>query len=173
MIQSNIHFITGGQRSGKSVFAEQEALSKALIPTYLATSQIWDADLKKRIEIHKARRHELWATFEEEIFISKVESNSGVVLVECITQWLTNIYYSKKFDKVKTISFAKQEWGKLCNKGFELIVVSNENNQGRVPTNKIYRSLIDVQGAINQHIASMASRVTLVVSGIPILIKEA
>lgn len=172
MKPSTIHLITGGQRSGKSLYAERIALEISKYPTYLATSRIWDEGLKKRIEVHKARRSFHWTTWEEEINISHVVSESGVVLLECISSWLTNIYYEQGYNKEKTIAFAKFEWNRLLDRGYTLIVVSNEIGMGQVPLDKQAREFIDVQGELNQYIAKDADLVTLIVSGLPLTIKR-
>ena len=172
MKKAKIHFITGGQRSGKSVYAEKHILKASKNPIYLATSRIWDEGLKKRIDIHKQRRGQNWTTVEELIYISKIPLNARVVLLDCITQWLVNIYDLQKKDKEKTIAYAKKEWEKLCKKNILLFVVSNEIGMGLVPTEPYSRAFIDVQGAINQYIAQMADRVTFMVSGLPIEIKK-
>ena len=67
-----IHFITGGQRSGKSNYALQLALSISDTPVYLATSRIWDEDHKARIELHKSERDKYWENIEEEKYLSKL-----------------------------------------------------------------------------------------------------
>ncbi len=172
MKKSRIHFITGGQRSGKSVYAEELTLKASQCPTYLATSRIWDEELRKRIDIHKGRRDSNWTTWEEEIEISKISSESGVVLLDCITLWLTNVFEQEEYDKVKTIAFAKKEWEKLCEQKIQLFVVSNEIGMGLVPMEKSTRSFIDVQGLMNQFIAQMADEVTFIVSGLPIEVKR-
>tara|TARA_R110002049_G_scaffold197740_1_gene367766 strand:+ start:890 stop:1066 length:177 start_codon:yes stop_codon:yes gene_type:complete len=41
-----IYYITGGERSGKSGYAQNLALSLSSTPKYLATSRIWDDDHK-------------------------------------------------------------------------------------------------------------------------------
>ena len=61
-----IILITGGQRSGKSSYAEKLALSLSLNPVYLATSRVWDEEHRKRIERHKANRGNEWTNLEEE-----------------------------------------------------------------------------------------------------------
>jgi len=172
MRTANIHFITGGQRSGKSEYAEQLALKASKYPTYLATSKIWDDDYKKRIEIHQNRRNANWTTQEEEIHISKVLSVSKVVLLDCITLWLTNIYDQENYNKEKTLAFAKQEWITLCEQDLQLFVVSNEIGMGVVPMDRGARAFADIQGEMNQFIAQMADEVTFIVSGLPLEIKR-
>lgn len=85
-----IYYITGGQRSGKSSFGQKLALSLSDNPVYLATSRHWDGEYEKRIDRHKADRDERWTNIEEEKHIGKLVFNQRVVLVDCVTLWLTN-----------------------------------------------------------------------------------
>ena len=55
-----IILITGGERSGKSMYAEKMALTLSQNPVYLATSRIWDEEFKERVRIHKERRGKEW-----------------------------------------------------------------------------------------------------------------
>lgn len=61
-----IYYISGGERSGKSSYAERLAESLSSAPIYLATSRIWDANFKKRVQRHIDDRGEQWSTVEEE-----------------------------------------------------------------------------------------------------------
>ncbi|HPS46435.1 MAG TPA: bifunctional adenosylcobinamide kinase/adenosylcobinamide-phosphate guanylyltransferase, partial [Bacteroidales bacterium] len=63
---SKIIYITGGERSGKSSFAQKKGLELSTHPIYLATARIWDSDFKKRVEHHQQDRDERWTTIEEE-----------------------------------------------------------------------------------------------------------
>ena len=65
-----ITLITGGQRSGKSSFAQRMALERSATPVYLATSRVWDDEHRRRIERHKADRGPQWTNIEEEKHLS-------------------------------------------------------------------------------------------------------
>jgi len=171
MGKAKIHFITGGQRSGKSEYAEQVTLSLSNRPIYLATSRIWDADHGKRIDLHKERRSQNWRTIEEEIQLGSHDLKGEVVLLDCVTLWLTNIFTENQFDPIKTWETLGQEWNKLQEQEINLIIVSNEIGLGVVPIEKGTRNFVDLQGKINQLIASQAEKVTVVISGIPWQIK--
>jgi adenosylcobinamide kinase/adenosylcobinamide-phosphate guanylyltransferase len=171
MTKAKTHFITGGQRSGKSEYAESLALTKSDTPTYLATSKCWDEEFSKRIETHKERRKEGWITIEEEINIGTINLPKQVVLLDCITLWLTNVMDANQYDFEKSLEFALQEWDRLIAKKEELIVVSNEIVMGVIPMEKMTRQFVDLQGKVNQYIAKKADKVTLMVSGIPVPVK--
>jgi len=61
-----IYYISGGERSGKSSYAQKLAESLSETPIYLATSRIWDEDFKQRVDRHISDRDERWTTVEEE-----------------------------------------------------------------------------------------------------------
>ena len=91
-----IYYITGGERSGKSSYAQNLALSLSKTPKYIATSRIWGGDHRKRIDRHIADRDERWTSIEEEKAISTVIEQNDVVVIDCITLWLTNYYVDTK-----------------------------------------------------------------------------
>ncbi|MDA3929742.1 MAG: bifunctional adenosylcobinamide kinase/adenosylcobinamide-phosphate guanylyltransferase [Prolixibacteraceae bacterium] len=171
-MSSTITFITGGQRSGKSSHAQELAEQLSDAPIYLATSRVWDNEFKKRIERHQSDRGEQWTTIEEEKHLSKLELKGKTVVLDCITLWLTNIFYDNQNDVEKSLKEAKTEWNALIQQAFNLIVVSNEIGMGVIPENKLARKFADLQGWMNQHIAKSANEVYLMVSGIPVKIKE-
>lgn len=168
---AQITFITGGQRSGKSSFAQKLAEEKSDSPVYLATARVWDEDFRKRIERHQQDRGGHWTTLEEEKELSTVDRTDKVVLLDCITLWLTNIYTNNNFEVDKSVEEAKNEWDNFIEADFELIVVSNELGMGVHPENESSRKFADLQGWINQYIAGKADTVMLMVSGIPVQIK--
>lgn len=168
---SNITFITGGARSGKSSFAQKLAEEKSDCPIYLATARIWDEDFKQRIQRHQNDRGEKWTTIEEEKNISKQKLEGKTVLLDCITLWLNNIFFDHKNDIDQSLSEAKKEWEAFIQQDFELIVVSNEIGMGVHPENELARKFADLQGWMNQYIAKSANQVYLTIAGIPVKIK--
>lgn len=168
---ARIIFITGGARSGKSSFAQQMAEKRSESPVYLATARVWDDDFRKRIERHQSDRGEHWINIEEEKHLSKVQVEHKTILLDCITLWLTNIFFDNGFDMEKSLSEAKMEWERFAAKETDLIVVSNELGMGVHPVEESARKFADLQGWINQYIAAMAEEVYLMVSGIPLKIK--
>ncbi len=169
---TQITFITGGQRSGKSSFAQQLAEKQSENPVYLATARIWDEDFNERVKRHQSDRGEQWKTIEEEVEISKHDFTCETVLMDCVTLWLTNIFYENKNDVNKSLEIAKNEWNKFIEKDFNLIVVSNELGMGVHPENEVARKFADLQGWMNQYIARLANEVILMVSGIPVKVKS-
>ncbi|TLX72648.1 bifunctional adenosylcobinamide kinase/adenosylcobinamide-phosphate guanylyltransferase [Labilibacter sediminis] len=168
---TKITLITGGQRSGKSSYAQELALKLNNNPVYLATSRIWDKEHQKRIERHKADRDGRWTNIEEEKYISKHDFNNRVVLIDCVTLWLTNFFFDNKSDIDQSLQEAKTEFEKLLQKDAHFIFVTNEIGLGGMPENEVQRKFTDLQGWMNQYIAQQAAEVTLMVSGIPVKVK--
>ena len=168
---ARILFITGGQRSGKSRYAQQLAESFTGHPVYLATSRVWDDDFRTRIQRHQNDRGDKWQTIEEEKRLGKLKFEGKVVLLDCITLWLTNIFHDNQYQIAVSLEEAKREWQQFINQDFTLIVVSNELGMGVHAENEASRKFTDLQGWMNQHIAALADEVYLMVSGIPVKIK--
>lgn len=168
---ASIHFITGGQRSGKSSFAQNLALELSDTPTYLATSRVWDDDFNKRIQRHKDDRGPQWENIEEEKSIDQLTLAGKTIVLDCITLWLTNIFHDNKYDVDQSLTEAKTIWDKLIQQDCTLIVVSNEIGMSMHAETEVGRKFTDLQGWVNQHIAKNANKVTLMVSGIPMNIK--
>ena len=168
---AKITFITGGQRSGKSRYAQELAEKKSDEPVYLATAHIWDVDFEQRVKRHQSDRGEKWTTIEEEIEIGSLTLDGKTVLLDCITLWLTNIFYKNKSDVNQSLEKAKEVWENFVKKDITLIVVSNELGMGVHPENELARKFADLQGWMNQHIAQTADEVFLMISGIPLKIK--
>ena len=86
--------ITGGQRSGKSTKAETLALSLSTNPVYVATAKVWDEEFRERVRRHQERRGPEWTNIEEELYLSRHDLTGRVVVVDCVTLWLTNFFFS-------------------------------------------------------------------------------
>ncbi|MCK5135216.1 MAG: bifunctional adenosylcobinamide kinase/adenosylcobinamide-phosphate guanylyltransferase [Bacteroidales bacterium] len=168
---ADITFITGGTRSGKSSFANKLAEENSTHPVCLATARIWDDDFKERVKRHQNDRGDHWQTIEEEKSIDKIIVGGKTVVLDCITLWLTNIFHDNQYNLDKSLAEAKKIWDNFIQQDFELIAVSNELGLSIHPDNKIARKFTDLQGFMNQHIASCSAHTYLVVSGIPIKIK--
>ena len=168
---ADVIFITGGQRSGKSRYAQLIAEGKSANPLYLATARAWDDDFEKRIKRHQADRGENWTTLEEQMYLGNHRLSGRVVVLDCVTLWLNNVFFENGFDVDKSLEFAKNEWYKFIHHHFTLIAVSNELGMGIHSENEASRKFADLQGWMNQYIAENAHQVVLMVSGIPVSIK--
>ena len=165
-----IILITGGQRSGKSRQAEQMALSLASNPVYVATAHIWDDEFRERVRKHQERRGPQWTNIEEEKYLSRHDLTERVVVIDCVTLWLTNFFFETS-DVDQTLEAVKQEFDRFTSHDATYIFVTNEIGSGGVSENAIPRKFTDLEGWMNQYIASKADEVILMVSGIAVKIK--
>jgi len=166
-----IILITGGQRSGKSEKAEELALQLSPNPVYVATAHIWDDEFRERVRRHQERRGPQWTNIEEEVYLSRHDLTGRVAVIDCITLWLTNIFFANDSDTDKALQLAKAEFDAFTQHDATYLFVTNEIGLGGVSDNALQRRFTDLQGWINQHIACKADEVILMVSGIPVKIK--
>ena len=175
--------ITGGQRSGKSEEAERLALSLSAAPVYMATAHIWDEEFRERVRRHQERRGPEWTNIEEEIYLSRHDVSDRVVLIDCVTLWLTNLFFENQGDRSvdsalnhgpvsMILEKAKAEFDSFTSQDATFIFVTNEIGLGGVSENALQRQFTDLQGWMNQYIAQKADEVILMVSGIPMIIKR-
>ena len=168
---SYIHLITGGERSGKSTYAESEALRLSSHPVYLATARIWDEEFRQRILRHQERRGPEWTNIEEDVHLSQHDLSGRVVLVDCITLWATNYFFDMEQDIDSALTALKLEFDTLVKQDATFIFVTNELGMGGVSESRTQRLFTQLQGWINQYVAARADRVTLMVSGLPLTVK--
>ena len=179
-----IILITGGQRSGKSSKAEELALSLSDNPVYLATAHIWDEEFRERVQRHQERRGPQWTNIEEEIYLSRHDLTGRVVVIDCVTLWLTNWLVSDpsltpnpspvgegNLNVEAILAKAKEEFDKFTQPDATYIFVTNEIGSGGVSDNALQRRFTDLQGWMNQYIAQKADEVILMVSGIAVRVK--
>ena len=163
--------ITGGARSGKSQYAEELALKLSKNPVYVATAHVWDEEFAERVKKHQERRGPEWTNIEEEKLLSRHDLTGRVAVIDCITLWCTNYFFD--LQEVDTaLEALKAEFDKFTAKDATYIFVTNEIGMGGVSENAVQRKFTDLQGWMNQYVASKADEVILMVSGIPMRVKE-
>lgn len=167
-----IIFITGGARSGKSRYAQELALQLSPDPVYVATARSWDDDFRERIRRHQSERDERWASLEEEKYISRLGLAGKVAVIDCVTLWLTNFFVDTGNDIEASLKAGKAEIDALSGIDATLIIISNEIGMGSHAETEVGRKFTDLQGWMNQYIAQKAGKVILMVSGIPMTIKD-
>jgi len=183
---TRIILITGGQRSGKSSEAERMALSLSPRPVYMATAHAWDDEFRERIRRHQERRGPQWTNIEEERHLSRHDLSGRVVVVDCVTLWLTNLLFAATMGNTgsataasatsavnidATLKTAQEEFDRLTAQDATFIFVTNEIGSGGVSDNALQRQFTDLEGWMNQYIARRADEVILMVSGIAVKIK--
>ncbi|WP_289158245.1 bifunctional adenosylcobinamide kinase/adenosylcobinamide-phosphate guanylyltransferase [uncultured Muribaculum sp.] len=171
MEKSRIILVTGGQRSGKSVFAENLALRLSPTPVYIATAQVLDDEFRHRVAIHQQRRGPQWTNIEEPLSLSRLDVNGRTVLIDCVTLWATNMFFANGDDIDAAARAMKEEFDKFTSQNATFIFVTTETGLGGTSENPMQRRFNDLQGEINQYIASKADEVHLVISGIDVKIK--
>ena len=190
-----IIYVTGGAKSGKSKFAEDLLLSLndgKQKNVYLATSVVFDEEMKKKVELHKARRKNNWITVEsyknfsqslEEVMNENKKNKKNNMLVDCLTNMISNIIFEneeidwekpEKNQLEKCDENVEKEVQNLCEifKNFEnVVIVSNEVGMGLVPAYPLGRYFREISGKMNQFVAEKADEAYFVVSGISMKIK--
>ena len=166
--------VLGGARSGKSRFAEAEAIASGLDKVYVATASAWDDEMRARIARHRADRADAgWRTIEEPLALvealARESAPDRVLLVDCLTLWLSNVMLDGRdsgtaCDRLATL---------LPELAGPVIFVSNEVGSGIVPDNALGRAFRDAQGRLNQAMATACGRVVLVIAGLPLWLKPA
>jgi len=168
-------FILGGARSGKSRYAQKIAKAFKGKKLFVATAQALDEEMAGRIENHKKQRGGMWETREEPIeivqVVSEMQSNYGVILIDCLTLWVSNLLMAFEDDRERVENCIKGLIDRLTNIKTTVILVSNEVGSGIVPENRLARSFRDLAGLLNQGVAQVADRVVLMVAGIPVVVK--
>ncbi|MGE8134073.1 bifunctional adenosylcobinamide kinase/adenosylcobinamide-phosphate guanylyltransferase [Novosphingobium subterraneum] len=163
--------VLGGARSGKSGFAEE--LGDAVLGPhfYIATAQAFDEEMTQRIARHRADRACHWQTVECPLELPEAIERHGtddcVILVDCLTLWLSNLMLGDH-----DIAEARNRLAALLPavRG-TLLLVSNEVGQGIVPDNASARQFRDEAGWLNQALARAADEVWFVTAGLPARLK--
>ena len=167
--------ITGGARGGKSAFALQLALEKARPRTFIATAVAFDEEMAARVSRHQKERGDRFRTIEAPIELSDalggLPADTRVVVVDCLTVWLGNLYHHYEEDQDRVLAHVEAFIKYLDDFTRDLIVVTNEVGWGIVPDNSLARSFRDVAGYLNRRIAERADHLYLLCCGIPLTLK--
>lgn len=171
--KKTIVLITGGGRSGKSRHA-LELSSSYKRKVFVATAEGCDSEMRQRIIRHREERDSSFVTIEEPLNIAgslhSLPDEIDVVVIDCLTVWLGNLMHRKgleSLDNPEVISFLEM----LKRPSFDVLIVTNEVGLGIIPENPIGRQFRDLSGKLNQEVASLAKKVILMISGIPMIVK--
>lgn len=187
--------ILGGQKSGKSRRAELLArtwldASPAHRAVLIATAQPWDDELHERIARHQRDRAERVpgiVTVEEPLALAAaIQTHSApdtLVLVDCLTLWLTNWMMPaeampQEFKKNKPLALVEHAQTAILLGAIEqapgpVVLVGNEIGLGVIPMGREVRAFVDALGRLNQDVARVCERVTLMAAGLPLTLKDA
>ncbi len=185
-------FILGGQRSGKSRRAEmlarawldQSTTHRAVL---IATAQPWDDEMRLRITRHQADRALRvpgMATVEEPLALAQAIAQHSqpdtLVVVDCLTLWLTNLLMPPQpssFEENKPLALAEYSHTASLLIAIQsgpgpVVLVGNEIGLGVIPLGREVRAFVDALGRLNQDVASVCQRVTLMAAGLPLQLKD-
>jgi len=172
----SITLITGGARSGKSSFALSLGLRNYSKRVFIATAVPFDQEMKERISRHREERGDQFHTIEEPIELPRVltvlPGGNEVVVVDCLTVWLGNLYHHFQGEEEKVRVQVEAFLAHLDHPACDLILVTNEVGWGIVPDNPLGRSFRDMAGSLNRRIAEKADNLYLLCCGIPLTIKR-
>jgi adenosyl cobinamide kinase/adenosyl cobinamide phosphate guanylyltransferase len=170
------HLVLGGARSGKSRYALDQARQLRGSVAFLATARALDGDMAARIARHRGERPPTWTTIEEPhdpvTACRRAARAHDLVVVDCATVWVANLM--ERGDDDLVVLAAADDLAKLLRERLvSMIVVSNEVGQGVHPPTELGRRFRDLLGLVNQRLAAAADRVTLMVAGLPLMLKDA
>lgn len=165
--------VLGGQRAGKSRFADATVRASGRAPVIIATATAGDDEMRARIEAHRAARHPAWLTVEEPIELTDALRGAArpdrAILVDCLTLWLSNLFAAER-----PLEPAFEELvAALADVSCPVVLVSNEVGSGIIPDNPLARRYADALGVLNQRVAAAVERVVLITAGLPVLVKPA
>ena len=166
----HLTLILGGARSGKSAYAETLVMAHPAPWTYLATAQAFDAEMRARIDAHKARRGEGWRTIEapQDLPDAILDAPAQApLLVDCLAIWLSNRMLAGSDIEADRAALL----GALGARSAPTVVVSPEVGLSIVPENALARAFRDAAGVMHQEVAKISAHVALVVAGYPVKVK--
>jgi adenosyl cobinamide kinase/adenosyl cobinamide phosphate guanylyltransferase len=173
-VNSFLHFVLGGSRSGKSRHAEALATSSGMPVCFVATyaTDLMDEEMRARIAQHRSRRPSHWRTLENRFDLRNqvVESENTLLLVDSVTLWLS--YHLMQRCTPEPILADLEEALQIARElGRAVILVSDEVGMGLVPSIQEGRVFRDLCGSANQLITRHATKVEFIVAGLPWILK--
>jgi adenosylcobinamide kinase/adenosylcobinamide-phosphate guanylyltransferase len=167
------HLVLGGVRSGKSRYAESLALNSQWPVTYISVTTPMDLEVRRRIQRYQSQHAALWDFVEEPVALAsalKIHCQAErVVLVDCLTSWLSNLLMSKHPERITSEQMALIE--SLPKLPGMLILVSAEIGQGVMPDEPLAKRYVDLAGLLHQELASHCDQVTFLTAGLPTALK--
>lgn len=177
-----IILVVGGARSGKSQFAEDICQQSGKKIGYIATSEILDEEMQRRVQIHKDRRPSSWKVWESpqgsEEILRQAREESEIILFDCLTLYLTYWMFHPPtpLNIEERESFILEKAEKMVESFLSwegtVLFISNEVGTGIVPENALSREFRDLSGKLNTCVAQMAEEVYLVSCGLATPIKK-
>jgi adenosyl cobinamide kinase/adenosyl cobinamide phosphate guanylyltransferase len=170
-----VALILGGARSGKSRYGLGLAARFPAPRLFVATCEPRDAEMEARIAAHQRERGSDWKTREVPLelvpALNAAQDGYGVILVDCLTMWVSNLLLEKGASPGSLQTAGEQLLETLSQTLTPTILVSNEVGWGIVPDNPLARQFRDQAGWLHQRLAQMADLLVLMVAGVPLVIK--
>lgn len=164
----------GGNRSGKSAFAEHLLADEPTVD-YIATSaRSGDRDWEDRVRRHQQRRPSTWRTIETADVARELRVDSTPALIDSVTAWLTRTmddcrYWADELAETSArdlddrLDEFDQAWEATTRR---VAAVSDEVGSGVIAPTVAGRRFADRLGVLNQRLAATADEVYLVTAGI-------
>ena len=171
------HIILGGQRSGKSRFAERLGMgwldqSPHHAVSVLATALRDDAEMSARIERHRLDRPSSFdaveVPYELGACIRQHAQPNRLLIVDCLTLWLTNwLMPVEPHDGLQTQwQLARADLlDALQQASGPVVLVTNEIGWGVIPLGHEVRRFVDELGRLNQDVTQCCAQITLMAGG--------
>ncbi|NOD64184.1 bifunctional adenosylcobinamide kinase/adenosylcobinamide-phosphate guanylyltransferase [Ruegeria sp. HKCCD9179] len=169
-MSSDLTLVLGGAASGKSAFAEELIVSTGKSRSYLATSQVFDDEMRQKVKRHLTQRGDGWTTFEEPLDLGPLLArlpHDQICLIDCATMWLSNHLLAESDLEVAQTNLLDA----LNDCPAQVVIVSNEVGHGIVPDNALARQFREAQGRLNIALAAQADLVVQVTAGLPSVLK--
>ncbi|MES2954273.1 MAG: bifunctional adenosylcobinamide kinase/adenosylcobinamide-phosphate guanylyltransferase, partial [Pseudomonadota bacterium] len=161
------------------------AQSPAHRAVLIATAQPWDTEMHERIRRHQQDRAERvpgMFTVEEPLQLAQAISQHSnaqtLVVVDCLTLWLTNLLMPAESLETKgppahdQIAQSAMLLGAIQAASGPLVLVGNEIGLGVIPMGRETRDFVDALGRLNQEVAQVCERVTFMAAGLPLVLKD-
>lgn len=165
--------VLGGVRSGKSRYAQAAAARFARV-TFVATARRSDAEMRRKIAVHRRERPPSWSTVEAQTNLDRIIRREGatsdLLLVDCLTTYCGSLMSRSRVSKARQ-RHLEAVVDAIQATPASVFLVSNEVGSGIVPAFKSGRVYRDLLGEVNQRVARAADRVVLLVAGVAVPIK--
>jgi adenosylcobinamide kinase / adenosylcobinamide-phosphate guanylyltransferase len=173
--QFRVALVLGGARSGKSRYGLGLAARCPAPRLFVATCEPRDAEMEARIAAHQRERGSEWLTQETPLELAatleSARDNYGVILVDCLTMWVSNLLLQENATPGRIQSAGENLVNSLKQTVTPTIFISNEVGLGIVPDNPLGREFRDQVGWLHQRLAQVADLVVMMVAGIPLPVK--
>ncbi|WP_171101034.1 bifunctional adenosylcobinamide kinase/adenosylcobinamide-phosphate guanylyltransferase [Ruegeria sp. HKCCD7255] len=169
-MRPDLTLVLGGAASGKSAFSEQLVVSSGKNRVYLASSQVFDDEMRQKVERHIVQRGAGWTTIEAPFDLDPALCDltaDDACLIDCATMWLTNHLLAEHDLQAQQDALLQA----LRDCAAQVVIVSNEVGHGIVPDNALSRRFREAQGRLNIALAAQADLVVQITAGLPLVLK--